>query len=73
MVVGRPRREGRLPLLPGRLHRGGSPYRGGVENGGLWWPEEALEEGRSVLEFVAVVVAVTLPELDKEGCGWRWG
>ena len=43
MVVGRPRREGHLLLPPGRGGRGGCPYGGGIENGGLWRPEEALE------------------------------
>ena len=30
----------------GRGGRGGSSGRGGVENGGLWWPEKTSEDAR---------------------------
>ena len=43
MAVGRPPREAHLPLPSGRGDRGGSPCRGGVENGGPWWPGGGLE------------------------------
>ena len=41
LVADRPRREAYPLLPPGRGRRGGSPCRGGVENGGPWWPEWA--------------------------------
>jgi len=44
----RPRRELQRRIPTGRGGRGGSSCGGFIVNGGLWWPEAALEGGGTV-------------------------
>ena len=50
-----------MTVPTGREGQDGSPCHGGVENGALWWPEEA-SKGDGVYAAAAATVAVASPE-----------
>ena len=54
-------RKDYLLIYSGRGDRGGCPGGCGVVNGGLWWPEKALEVN-GVYVAVAATVVLASPE-----------
>ena len=51
MASDRPRRELQRRIPTGRGDRGGSSCGGFIVNGGLWWPESALEAPTTMSVF----------------------